>query len=258
MQNNELVSIITPSYNCAKSVEETIQSILSQTYTNWELLFQDDCSTDNTKEIVTKYAEKDLRIKYECNAKNSGAAITRNNALRRAKGKWIAFLDSDDIWLPEKLEKQMKFMQDNNYHFSYTGYCEINEQSKEIGKLISGPKHITKVGMFCFCWIGCLTVMYDREYIGLIQISDIKKNNDYAMWLKVCQKADAYLLDEPLAKYRRGRIGSISTHGYTTLIKWHYKLFRESEQLGVVASAFITLVNLICGVFKKIKYVKSY
>lgn len=258
MRNYELVSIITPSYNCAKFVEETIQSILSQTYSNWELLFQDDCSTDNTKEIVTKYAEKDSRIKYECNAKNSGAAITRNNALRRAKGKWIAFLDSDDIWLPGKLEKQIKFMQDNNYHFSYTGYCEINELSKEIGKLISGPKHITKVGMFCFCWLGCLTVMYDREHIGLIQIADIKKNNDYAMWLKVCKKADAYLLDEPLAKYRRGRIGSISTHGYITLIKWHYKLFRESEQLGVVASAFITFVNLVCGVFKKIKYVKSY
>ncbi len=258
MQDFGLVSIITPSYNCAKFVEETIQSILSQTYTNWELLFQDDCSTDNTKEIVTKYAEKDLQIKYECNAKNSGAAITRNNALRRAKGKWIAFLDSDDIWLPDKLEKQIKFMQDNNYHFSYTGYCEINELSKEIGKLISGPKHITKVGMFCFCWLGCLTVMYDREHIGLIQIADIKKNNDYAMWLKVCKKADAYLLDEPLAKYRRGRIGSISTHGYITLIKWHYKLFRESEQLGVVASAFITFVNLVCGVFKKIKYVKSY
>ena len=258
MQDYGLVSIITPSYNCAKFVEETIESVLLQTYTNWELLFQDDCSTDNTKEIVAKYAEKDLRIKYECNAKNSGAAITRNNALRRAKGKWIAFLDSDDIWLPDKLEKQIKFIQDNNYHFSYTGYCEINEQSKEIGKLISGPKHITKVGMFCFCWLGCLTVMYDREHIGLIQIADIKKNNDYAMWLKVCKKADAYLLDEPLAKYRRGRIGSISSHGYITLIKWHYKLFRESEQLGVVASAFITLVNLVCGVFKKIKYVKSY
>ena len=256
--NLELISIITPSWTCGRFVEETIQSILSQTYSNWELLFQDDCSTDNTKEIVAKYAAIDPRIKYECNSQNSGAAITRNNALRRAKGKWIAFLDSDDLWHPEKLEKQIKFMQDNNYHFSYTGYCEINEQSKEIGKLISGPKHITKVGMFCFCWLGCLTVMYDREHIGLIQIADIKKNNDYAMWLKVCKKADAYLLDEPLAKYRRGRIGSISTHGYITLIKWHYKLFRESEQLGVVASAFITFVNLVCGVFKKIKYVKSY
>ena len=256
--NLELVSIITPSWNCGKFVEGTIQSILSQTYTNWELLFQDDCSTDNTKEIVAKYAAIDHRIKYECNSQNSGAAITRNNALRRAKGKWIAFLDSDDLWLPEKLEKQIEFMKSNNYYFSYTRYCEINEQSEEIGRAISGPKCITKIGMFSFCWPGCLTVMYDCEHIGLIQIADIKKNNDYAMWLKVCKKADAYLLDEPLAKYRRGRTGSISTHGYTTLIKWHYKLFRESEQFGIVASAFITLVNLVCGVFKKIKYVKSY
>ena len=255
---NKLVSIITPSYNCAKFVEETIQSILSQTYSNWELLFQDDCSTDNTKEIVAKYAAIDPRIKYECNSQNSGAAITRNNALRRAKGKWIAFLDSDDLWHPEKLEKQIKFMQDNNYHFSYTGYCEINEQSKEIGKLISGPKHITKIGMFSFCWPGCLTVMYDREYIGLIQISDIKKNNDYAMWLKATQKANCYLLDECLAKYRRGRVGSISTHGYTTLIKWHYKLFRQSEEMNSISSLFLTCINLICGIYKKKKYVKRY
>lgn len=255
---NKLVSIITPSYNCAKFVEETIQSILSQTYTNWELLFQDDCSTDNTKEIVAKYAEKDSRIKYECNARNSGAAITRNNALRRAKGKWIAFLDSDDLWLPEKLEKQIKFMQDNNYHFSYTKYCEINEQSEEIGKLISGPKHITKIGMFSFCWPGCLTVMYDREHIGLIQIADIKKNNDYAMWLKVAQNANCYLLDGCLAKYRRGRVGSISTHSYTTLIKWHYKLFRQSEEMNPISSLFLTCINLICGIYKKKKYVKRY
>lgn len=258
MQDYGLVSIITPSYNCAKFVEETIQSILSQTYTNWELLFQDDCSTDNTKEIVAKYAEKDLRIKYECNAKNSGAAITRNNALRRAKGKWIAFLDSDDLWLPEKLEKQIEFMKSNNYYFSYTRYCEINEQSEEIGRAISGPKCITKIGMFSFCWPGCLTVMYDRDHIGLIQIADIKKNNDYAMWLKVAQKANCYLLDECLAKYRRGRIGSISTHGYTTLIKWHYKLFRQSEEMNTISSLFLTCINLICGIYKKNKYVKRY
>ena len=152
--------------------------------------------------------ETDKRIKYECNPQNSGAAVTRNNALRMANGKWIAFLDSDDLWSPEKLEKQLAFMVKNGYHFSYTGYEEIDEASNLTGIKLSGPKHVTKFGMFSFCWPGCLTVMYNREKIGLLQIADIKKNNDYAMWLKVIQKADCYLLDECLAKYRRGRKGS--------------------------------------------------
>ena len=258
MHNHGLVSIITPTWNCAQFICETIRSIQSQTYQNWELIISDDCSTDNTKEVIAPYLEADSRIKYICNEKNSGAAITRNNALKAAKGKWIAFLDSDDLWMPDKLEKQLKFMVDNHYQFSYTNYCEINEQSEETGKLISGPKHVTKAGMYAFCWPGCLTVMYNREQVGLIQIADIKKNNDYAMWLKACKKADCYLLDECLAKYRRGRAGSISTHGYTTLIKWHYKLFREAEGMNPVSSFVITCINMVCGLYKKKRYVKSY
>ncbi len=100
--------------------------------------------------------------------------------------------------------------------------------------------------------------MYDREAVGLVQIEDIKKNNDYAMWLKVCRKADCYMLREPLAKYRRGRVGSISTHGYSTMIKWHYKLWHEAEGMNPVASLFWTGMNLVCGVWKKLVYVKRY
>lgn len=256
MQDYGLVSIITPSWNCAKFVEETIQSILAQTYTHWELLFQDDCSTDNTKEIVLAYAEKDARIKYACNHQNNGAAITRNSALKRAKGRWIAFLDSDDLWLPNKLEEQLKFMVDNNYAFSYTNYNEINEQSDELGKSITGPKHITKYGMYAYCWPGCLTVMYNRDTIGNIQINSIEKNNDYAMWLQVIQHADCYLLDKTLAHYRK-RIGSISNHSYVQLIKWHYRLFHESEQRNMLLSTILTIGNLIFGTLKKILYIKN-
>lgn len=256
MQDYGLVSIITPSWNCAKFVEETIQSILAQTYTHWELLFQDDCSTDNTKEIVLAYAEKDARIKYACNHQNNGAAITRNSALKRAKGRWIAFLDSDDLWLPNKLEEQLKFMVDNNYAFSYTNYNEINEQSDELGKSITGPKHITKSGMYTYCWPGCLTVMYNRDTIGNIQIKSIEKNNDYAMWLQVIQHADCYLLDKTLAHYRK-RIGSISNHSYVQLIKWHYRLFHESEQKNMLLSTILTIGNLIFGTLKKILYIKN-
>lgn len=216
----------------------------------------DDCSTDDTIQRVSELCEKDSRIRLFQNETNSGAAVSRNRALREAKGRWIAFLDSDDLWVPEKLEKQVKFMEENGYSFSYTGYQELDSEGALTGVEVSGPKHITKAGMYAFCWPGCLTVMYDREKIGLIQIEDIKKNNDYAMWLKVCQKEDCYLLDECLAKYRRGRAGSVSSHGITTMIKWHYKLFRDAEKMGVIPSLWHTGVNLVFGFYKKMKYVK--
>lgn len=254
--NNELVSIIMPSYNCGKYVEETIRSVQAQKYQNWEIVFWDDCSKDNTISIVNAIREKDNRIQLFQNKLNSGAAVSRNNALREAKGRWIAFLDSDDIWEPTKLEKQIKFMLENDYAFSYTGYQEIGSDSKPTGVFISGPKHVTKQGMYNFCWPGCLTVMYDASKIGLIQIEDIKKNNDYAMWLKVCKKADCYLLDECLAKYRRGRAGSVSSHGIMTMIGWHYKLWHEVEGKGAIASVWFTGLNLIYGFYKKLKYVR--
>lgn len=252
---NDVVSIIMPSYNTAKYIGESIESVQSQTYPYWELFIVDDCSTDNTDEIVEKYL-CDKRIHYIKNEKNSGAAVSRNHALREAKGKWIAFLDSDDLWYPEKLEKQIKFMEDNGYHFSYTNYILIDEDSHPSGKMVSGPKHITKHGMYNYCWLGCLTVMYDAETVGLIQISDIKKNNDYAMWLKVCKKADCYLLDETLGQYRK-RSGSISNHGYTKLIKWHYRLFKEAEHKNAFVSVIYTCRNLAWGFYKKNVYVKT-
>lgn len=248
-----LVSIIMPSYNTEKYILESINSVLSQTYTNWELIIVDDCSKDNTDAVVARF--DDDRIKYIKNEKNSGAAVSRNRALREAKGKWIAFLDSDDLWEKDKLEKQIKFMLEKDSHFSYTNYIEIDEASVPNGKTVTGPKKITKHGMYNYCYMGCLTVMYDAEKVGLIQIEDIKKNNDYAMWLKVCKKSDCYLLDEYLARYRI-RSGSISRHSYTALIKWHYKLYRYAEKKNVVSSLILTARNLFFGVLKKIFYVK--
>ena len=250
---NGLVSIIMPSYNTANFIGETIKSVLEQTYKNWELLIVDDCSTDDTDEIVSKY--DDERIIYLKNEKNSGAAISRNRALRNAKGKWIAFLDSDDLWYPTKLEKQIKFMEKNGHSFSYTNYEEIDENDVANGVRVSDPKKITKNGMYHYCWPGCLTVMYDVEKVGLVQIKDIKKNNDYAMWLKVIEKCDCYLLNECLASYRKGRNGSISTQKYTKLIKWHYWLFRSMD-LSRITSMYYTLNNIVYGVVKKIYFVK--
>ena len=249
---DDLVSIIMPSFNTAKYIGKSIDSVQTQTYANWELIIVDDCSTDNTNEVVSKYL-KDVRIHYLKNQVNSGAALSRNKALREAKGRWVAFLDSDDLWLPDKLKIQLDFMIKNQCSFSYTQYEEIDENDRLLGVTVSGPKKITKTGMFNYCWPGCLTVMFDRSVIGDIQIINIKKNNDYAMWLTICKKADCYLCPKIMARYRK-RVGSISNHGYGELIKWHYKLFKEAEEENVFLSSFNTGRNLIFGFIKKIKY----
>jgi glycosyltransferase involved in cell wall biosynthesis len=217
------------------------------------LIIVDDCSTDNTEEILKQFS--DPRIRYLKNEANSGAAVSRNRALRETKGRWIAFLDSDDLWHPEKLQKQIGFMEEKGCAFSYTNYSEIGEDSAPLGVLVTGPKRITKAGMYAYCWPGCLTVMYDADLVGLVQIADIKKNNDYAMWLQICHKAACYLLDEELGAYRK-RSGSISRHGYMTLIQWHYKLFRDAEHMGSFRAAVCTCVNLTCGIYKKLWFVK--
>lgn len=251
------VSIITPTYNSERFIAETILSVQAQTYQDWEMIIVDDCSTDKTAEIVASFQEKDSRIKYFYNSTNKGSALSRNLALQNAKGKWIAFLDSDDLWLPDKLEKQIEFMTKNNYHFSYTNYCEIDENSKETGILITGPKVITDNLMKAYCWPGCLTVMYDAEKVGIIQTVDIKINEEYALWIKIAKKLNCYLLDENLAKYRRHN-KSLTSQSYFKLIKWHYLMFRKSENRNAVSSFILTLVNLIFGTYKKVFYRRKY
>jgi len=257
-----LVSIIMPSYNTGKFIAESIRSVMAQTYTDWELIIVDDASTDNTGDVVSSLMSSrtssaitnSSNIHYLKNDRNRGAAYSRNRALREARGKYIAFLDSDDLWAPDKLEKQIAFMEKNGYAFSYTRYGEMDENGNPTRTTVSGPKHITKTGMYNYCWPGCLTVMYDRDVVGDIQIAEIQKNNDYAMWLKIVRKADCYLLAENLATYRK-RTGSISNHRYTALVKWHYKLYREAEGMNPVVSLFNTGRNLFFGVWKKVKYV---
>ena len=257
MRDYGLVSIITPTYNCSQFIAETIESVLGQTYLNWEMIIVDDCSTDNTKEIVGQFLEEDSRIRYMCLEKNSGAAISRNCALREAKGRWIAFLDSDDLWKSDKLEKQLDFMQKNGYAFSYHEYVEITEAGKELGVYVSGKKRVGKFGMYACCWPGCLSVMYDAEVVGMIQINDVKKNNDSAIWLKVVDKADCYLLKENLGKYRR-RKGSITPSSIKAKIGWHYILFRKAVEMNKVAAIMWTCINIVGNLSKKIFYIKKY
>ena len=256
MNDYGLVSIITPNWNCAKFIGETIKSVQAQTYQNWEMIIVDDCSTDNSEKVVEPYMKEDKRIKFLRNEKNSGAAVSRNYAMREARGKWIAFLDSDDLWVPEKLEKQLKFMVENGYNFSYTGRSTIDEDSIPLGELTTGPKSINKIGMFMYCWVGCLAVMYNAEKVGLIQIADLKKNNDYAIWLKVIKKANCYLLNENLARYRV-RKSSISHDKFKKLIKSHYDLFRIGEGMNPVFSSLLAAQNMFFGVMKRVLFVKK-
>ncbi len=255
---NNLVSIITPSYNTARYIAETINSVLRQTYSNWEMIIVDDCSTDNTDEIVKPYLS-DKRIRYLKNEKNSGAAVSRNKALREARGKWVAFLDSDDLWFPNKLEKQIHFMESNSCFFSYTNYSEIDELSNSLGVLWTGPSRIGKLRMVMFNYMGCLTVMYDRDYVGLVQVADIKKRNDYAMWVKVIKKCDAYLLDENLAEYRIRSSGSIMNRKKNPLsrVKYNYELWHIGEEHNILVSCFFTLLNIINGTTKKVLFRKK-
>lgn len=250
---NELVSIIMPSYNTEHYIKATIDSVLSQTYSNWELIIVDDCSSDNTDEVVKLYLT-DQRITYIKNEKNSGAAVSRNRALREAKGRWIAFLDSDDTWQPEKLERQIKFMNENGYKFTYTDY-NIQLNGEWLPYVYYGPDIVNKRKMKNYCYFSTITVMYDREYVGLIQIEPIRKNNDYAMWLKIIEKTSCYRFPECLSSYIK-HDGSISSGSKIKLIKHHYILWRVAEKKSVIAACVLTCRNLFFVVIKKIRYKK--
>lgn len=254
---NDLVSIIMPSYKCGHFIGESIKSVQAQTYRNWELIVVDDCSGDGTVDVVLDFMRNDDRISIYQNKYNSGAAISRNTALRYAKGRWIAFLDSDDLWEPEKLEMQVKFMEKNGFAFSYHEYIEIDEQDKELGVKVSGKKRVNRFDMYACCWPGCLSVMYDASKIGLIQINDIKKNNDTAIWLKVIQKADCYLLKDCLGKYRR-RANSITPKTIWRRIWAHYPIFRVAEEMNPIAATFWVIMNVFGNAYKKMRYVKTY
>lgn len=254
MENIDKVSIITPTYNCGRFIAKTIDSVLAQTYSDWEMLIVDDCSTDNTAEVVDNY--NDSRIKYHCLDRNSGAAVARNTALKMATGRWIAFLDSDDIWLPYKLEHQLNFMKTNNFAFSYHKYSEIDEGDNLIGIEVGGIQKVGKFAMFSCCWPGCLSVLYDREKIGNIQIVPVAKNNDTAMWLKVVRNAPCHLLNENLALYRR-RANSITPKPIWKRIWAHYPLFRIAEQMNPITATFWTIMNVFGNAYKKTFYVKK-
>lgn len=249
MENKkELVSIIMPTYNCAKFIAESIDSVIAQTYTNWELIIVDDCSTDNTKEILMPYLQKYQNIHYTCLQENGGPAVARTEALKQAKGPYIAFLDSDDLWYPEKLSRQISFMQENSVAFSCTGYEQIEEGGKSKNIALLPPKKNDYTTMLRLgCSVGNLTVMYNRNIVGEQKVPEIKKRNDFALWLQILHKVPVcYGIQEILAKYRL-RNASVSRNKLK-LIPYHWHLYHDIEKLSVIKSVWY----ILCWVFVKI------
>lgn len=235
----KLVSIIMPAYNCADYISESIKSVQNQSYRNWELIVADDNSTDGTVDTVRSMAADDNRIHLlETDINLVGPAAARNRAINAAQGDYIAFLDSDDIWYPDKLSRQISFMEQMGYDFTYTAYEKINERGEHMGVVISAPKSVNYSSMlYQGDPIGNLTVVYNAEKLGKFYVPDIKKRNDFALWLKIMHDCDrAYGLDEVLASYRV-RAGSVSSTRKSKLIKYYWELYRDIERLSNIKSS---------------------
>ena len=243
----QLVSIIMPLYNCETYVLASIESVSSQTYKNWELIIVDDCSTDNSFSVSEEYIQDEPRIKlYQMN-KNSGVATVRNHAIDLAQGDFIAFLDSDDIWLPSKLEKQITFMETENILLSYTSYYTMNEKSETMG-MYHAEKRVTYYDMLKTSSIGTLTTVYNAKKLGKYYFKDIG-HEDYAMKLQILRDINyAGGLDEPLAKYRMTNNG-LSGNKFKTAL-WQWKIYRESEQLSLLKSLYYFVHYVYFGLKK--------
>lgn len=234
---SELVSIIMPSFNCKEFISSSIQSVLEQTYTNWELLIVDDASVDGTVEILREWEEKETRIHVYYRTENGGAAVARNMALDQAKGRYIAFLDSDDRWKRNKLAVQVAFMKENRYAFTFTAYEVIDPKGHALNKVIHAPSNVCYEGLLKNTIVGCLTVLLDKDQIGPIQMPNIRTRQDMATWLKILKQGFiAYGLDEVLAEYRVGK-ESISSNKWKAAKKnWH--VYRKIEQLNLLQSSW--------------------
>ncbi|PSM52614.1 glycosyltransferase, family 2 [Campylobacter blaseri] len=245
---NDLVSIITPSYKSKKFIEETINSVLSQTYINWEMIIVDDCSPDDSNHVIEFYVKKDNRINLIKLDKNSGPAIARNKGIEVAKGRYIAFLDSDDLWLPQKLERQINFMKENGLAFTYSSYYIISEDGKNIGEFKT-KEYINYNTMLKTCSVGCLTAIYDIEKIGKIFMPLIPKGQDYATWLKIFKKIKySKGILEPLAMYRIVE-NSVSSNKIRAA-KQQWKIYRKVENLNIFKSLYYFIFYAYNGVKK--------
>lgn len=242
-----LVSIVTPAYNVEKYIEETIKSVLNQVYKNWEMIIVEDCSKDNTFRLIQNLSKKDSRIKLYQNDKNRGVSFARNRAIDLAQGKYIAFLDADDLWDKEKLEKQIIFMETNKILLSYTGYRKINSDGSLRGN-IKVPLKLDYDELLKNCLIGFLTAVYNQEKLGKYYFKNMKAE-DYIYWLEMIKSIDsAYGIKESLASYRV--LENSRSSNKIDIVKHHWKIYYEIEKLGLIKAIKYYLIYISRG-FKR-------
>lgn len=250
----EHVSIITASFNSEKYISKTIESVINQSYKNWELLITDDYSTDHTIEIIESYSKKDSRIKFFKLTKNSGAAVARNNSINNSKGKYIAFIDSDDLWEMNKLNEQLFFMKDNNIHFSFTAYKIIDDNGNSTGKTVDS----SQTGSFSYkdmlakkATLGCSTVMLNKKaFKDLLNIPLLRTGQDYAFWLKLLKNTnqEAFILPIAFTQYRINP-KSISRNKLKKA-KRQWVIYRNNENLNFVTSLYYFCFYAFRAVFR--------
>ncbi len=247
------VSIITPTYNASDFLRETLDCLRAQTYTDWELLITDDASTDNTCEIVEEYIALDERIRLFRLKKNAGPAGARNHSVKNAKGRYIAFCDSDDLWTSDKLEKQIAFMKSNGYAFTYAPYHLMSETGIHIDTFLPREK-VNYNDLLYTCDIGCLTAIYDASLLGRVYMVDLWNKEDYALWLAILKRIEyAFSYPEPLGYYRI-RSKSISSNKIKTL-KYLWEMYYRIEKLSFLRSLYLLLVYSMHGInkYRKLK-----
>ena len=246
----DLVSVITPSYNCARFIEETIRSVQAQTWQNWEMIIVDDCSTDNSVEVIQNLAKTDTRIRLIEHQWNGGPAVARNIAIEHASGRYIALLDSDDLWLPEKLEKQIALFKSNDAALIvYSSYQKIEENGSPRG-IVNVPNKLNRNDLLNTTSIPCLTAIYDTERTGGKVYMKLMGHEDYILWLNILRKGNAYGLSECLAKYRVVK-GSVSFNKVkVALFQWG--IYRRQLDLNFLQSLKLMFYYFVEG-FKKFR-----
>lgn len=243
MENIGKVSVIMPAYNGSEFIGDAIDSVISQTYSFWELLIVDDASTDNTPEIIKNYSSSDNRIQLLQNSKNYGTQHARNRAIEEASGRFIAFLDADDLWLPEKLEIQLKTLRNNNLAGCFSSYDLIDEKGEAIGKQIRALPELSYSKLLKANYVGNLTGIYNAEKIGKVFCPDIAKRQDWALWLEVIRRGGPLKgIQKSLAKYRI-RKGSISNNKME-MLRYNFNIYHKVLGFGFAHSFWRMLIFL--------------
>lgn len=243
-----LVSIISPLFNSERFIPDLVASVQAQSFSDWEMILVDDCSSDGSVAIAEAFVAVDARVKLIKLDVNSGAAVARNAGIKAAQGRYIAFLDSDDVWLPTKLEKQLEFMRRGDIAFSYCAYEKIDEEGEVFGR-VGVPRKVSYRGLLKVCVIGCLTAMYDTEKVGKVYMPLIRKRQDLGLWLRILRKVPyAHGLPDVLARYRV-RSDSISANKRVAA-RYTWQLYREHEQLSFLVSLYYFSFYAVNGILR--------